>query len=310
MEKISIVVPTYNSQDCLEELVTQIQKNVKNYEVILVNDCSLDNSWEVIKKISSSNDNVKGINLMKNTGQDNAIMAGLHFVTGDYIVIMDDDLQHDPSDISSLYNALLGGYDVCYANFSRKEHAMWKNFGSWLNGKIAEIVIEKPREVYLSPYKIMKRKIADEILKYTGPYPYIDGLIFRLTKSITQIDARHSQRFAGKSNYSLATSVKVSLKLATSFSVIPLRISSFVGFAASSIAVLLAAYYMIEYFTSGISIEGWTSLTLILLFLGGMILISLGMIGEYVGRMYMLTNNMPQFTIRETCSNAFTKKTE
>jgi len=268
MNKISIVIPVYNSSDCLEELDKRISMVLENYELILVNDGSADNSWEIIRQITSKNKKVIGINLMKNSGQDNAIMAGLSQVTGEYVVIMDDDLQHDPADIPSLYNAIQGGYDVCYANFKSKKQALWKNFGSRFNGWVADKIISKPPHLYLSPFKIMSRRIADEITTYSGPYPYIDGLIFRITSSITQVDAEHHDRFSGKSNYNLIRSVRVFLKLATSFSVTPLRISSMVGFFTSNLAVLLALYYLAEYFISGTSIPGWTSLILLVLFFG------------------------------------------
>jgi glycosyltransferase involved in cell wall biosynthesis len=308
MKKISIVIPVYNSENCLEELVQRISSAVKKYELILVNDCSPDGSWEVIKKISAKNKNVKGVNLLKNKGQDNALMAGLHHATREYVVIMDDDLQHDPSDIPKLYKQITKGFDVCYANLSKKKQSLWKNVGSWLNGKVAEIIINKPEKVYLSPYKIMTRQLADEIINYNGPYPYVDGLIFRLTNLITQVEIDHHERFAGSSGYNLSRSIRVFLKLATSFSVIPLRISSFLGFIISILAIMLGVFFIVEYFVFGIQVTGWTTLTLLILFFGGMIMISLGMIGEYIGRMYMLLNNSPQFTIRETCGYGFDKK--
>lgn len=308
MKKISIVVPVYKSQECLEELARRIDGTLRNYELILVNDCSPDKSWNVICSISKKNRNVIGINLRKNAGQDNALMAGLRQAGGEYVVIMDDDLQHDPAFIPRLYETVSTGYDVCYANFENKRQALWKNLGSWLNGKVAQAVIQKPEKIYLSPYKIIAKKLVDEIVNYDGPYPYVDGLIFRLTTSITQIDAEHRKRLAGRGNYNLIRSIRVFLKLATNFSVIPLRVSTFAGFFISVIALLLIVYYLYEYFFLGTTIEGWTTLAILILMIGGAVLVSLGMIGEYIGRIFMVLNNAPQYSIKEIIRNESAKK--
>jgi polyisoprenyl-phosphate glycosyltransferase len=165
MHKISIVIPVYNSEECIEELVSEIDAALDTYELILVNDCSSDSSWLRIEEAASGNEKITGINLRKNFGQDNALMAGLNHATGDYVVIMDDDLQHSPSDIPVLYEKIREGYDVVYANFAAKKQARWKNFGSWLNGKLAEIVIHKPAWIYLSPFKIIDKQVVDEIVE-------------------------------------------------------------------------------------------------------------------------------------------------
>jgi len=227
MINISIVIPVYNSEDNLFELNNQIQKQLKkiNFELILVNDQSKDNSWKIINNLTKENPNIIGINLRKNSGQDNAIFAGINYAQGEYIVIMDDDLQHSPSDILKLYEEIKKGYDVCYANFENKKQVLWKNIGSWLNGKIAEIIINKPKEIYLSPFKIIKKDIIDEVKLTNYLYPYIDGIIFLITNNITQIDAKHYDRFSGTSNYTLLESIKIFMKQATSFSVFPLIVT-------------------------------------------------------------------------------------
>lgn len=302
MNKLSIVVPVYNSEDCLVPLHQEIEIALEKYphELILVNDGSRDNSWEKVKRISEANSNVIGINLRKNSGQDNAIMAGLSRATGDYIVIMDDDLQHSPFDIPRLYEEIERGYDICFANFLSKKQAWWKNFGSWLNGKLAEIIIDKPTEIYLSPFKIIRKEVIDEILGYHGPFPYIDGLLFQITDNISQINADHHERYKGQSNYNLFKSIKVFLKLATSFSVTPLRFASISGILTALAGGILGLYYIIEFFRLGNSPEGWTTLTVLTLFLGGTILMCLGMIGEYLGRAYLNLNKKPQYIIKET----------
>lgn len=305
MIKISIVIPVYNSEENLVELNNQIQRQLEdiNFELILVNDQSKDNSWEIIDNLANKYKNIIGINLRKNSGQDNAIFAGINYVKGEYVVIMDDDLQHSPSDILKLYEKIKEGYDVCYANFESKKQALWKNIGSWLNGKMAEIIIDKPKDIYLSPFKIIKKEVIDEIKTTNYLYPYIDGIIFSITNNITQIDAKHYDRFSGVSNYTLVESIKVFMKLATGFSVFPLRVASFIGTITSVFGFFLGLYFIITYFVNSSSPEGWTSIIVIVLFLGGIILMSLGIVGEYLGRIYLSINKKKSYTIKKELNN-------
>jgi undecaprenyl-phosphate 4-deoxy-4-formamido-L-arabinose transferase len=299
---ISIVVPVYNSEECVQTLVGRMDEclNGVEYELILVNDCSPDRSWEEIKKAAQSNKSAVGINLRKNAGQDNAIMAGLSRARGDYAVIMDDDLQHDPADIKLLVQELeRTDSDVCFARFKKKKQRLWKNLGSWFNGKMAELIINIPRDLYLSPFKVIRKEVVDEIIKYSGPYPYVDGILFTITRNASQIDVEHHDRHAGEGNYTLRKSINVWLKLMTSFSVFPLRIATFVGFMASASGFLLAIFYFARYFLVGEEVQGWTSLIVVTLILCGTILLALGAVGEYIGRSYILLNRRPQYTIKE-----------
>lgn len=299
---ISVVIPVYNSQDCLEELakrlVNVLKKQRKKYQIILINDGSKDNSWPKIAELSKRYNEIAGINLRRNFGQDNAIMAGLNYSSGDLVIIMDDDLQHNPSDIPSLLDKLEKGYDVCYGRFSSKRQSWFKNLGSWFNDKVANIILKKPKGIYLSPYKVIKREIVDEIIKYDGPYPYVDGLLFRITRNITQVSVEHHQRYAGKGNYNLIKSIRVWLKLATNFSVWPLRMATLLGFISSGFGFVLALYFIIRKI-AGAPPVGWASLITAILFLGGVQLITLGITGEYVGRLFLHHNKEPQFVIKD-----------
>ncbi|MFC1838811.1 glycosyltransferase family 2 protein [Thermodesulfobacteriota bacterium] len=299
MPRLSIVVPVYNSSDCLKELAKRIHTTLKNdYELILINDQSLDNSWDIICQLVNEYDNLTGINLRINSGQDNAIMAGLRQCNGEYVVIMDDDLQHAPEDIPALYKRCSDGFDICFADFDSKKQKWWKNIGSWLNGKVAELIINKSRQMYLSPYKIMRNEIAKAICAYDGPFPYIDGLILTVTNNVTKIKVEHYNRFSGKSTYSFRRSISVLGKHVTGFSILPLRIASIIGFGAAFIGLCLAIYYVSYYFQHG-SVPGWTTLVFIILLMGGLILMSLGVIGEYIGRIYLKINNRPQYIIKD-----------
>lgn len=300
--EISIVIPVYNSSSILAELHSQIfvaMENIFSYEIIFINDCSTDNSWEKLNELVSSQKNITCINLRKNSGQDNALLAGLRLAQGNYAVIMDDDLQHNPKDIFKLYTLCKNGYDVCYGNFNNKKHTIIKNTGSEINGKIAEILVSKPKEIYLSPFKIIQKSTVNEIIKFAGPYPYIDGIILSITSNITQIAVEHQARLNGKGNYSFRKSLSVFMKHFTGFSLLPLRIATITGCIATFIGLSLAVKYLYDYFISKNFIEGWTTVVILIIFFGGLILITLGILGEYIGRMYLAVNNKPQYSISE-----------
>ncbi|MEI7595053.1 MAG: glycosyltransferase family 2 protein [Bacteroidota bacterium] len=301
MKLLSIVIPVYNSEENIDDLVLKINEAMQNidFELILVNDCSKDKSWLKITENLNKHAHIIGINLRKNSGQDNAIICGLNYATGDYITIMDDDLQHSPFDILSLLEKCKEGFDVCYANFNTKHQAAWKNFGSWLNGKVAELLIDKPKGLYLSPFFVFEKGILPEIVSYKGPFPYIQGLIFSCTKNITQIPIAHHKRNKGESNFNLIRSIVVFSKLLTGYSVLPLRIATYTGLFFAVFSFFMAIYYVYLYYYGSEIVAGWSTLVVLLLLIGGLILMSLGLIGEYIGRIYLSLNTKPQYVIKE-----------
>ena len=303
-KEISIVIPVYNSCECVAELSRQIADALGSakisYEQIMVNDCSRDSSWDEIKKEAEKNPNLLGINLRKNGGQDSAILTGLNYAGGKWVVIMDDDLQHSPYDIPKLYEEAKKGFDVVYANFEAKKQKLWKNLGSWFNGKISEIALDKPKGIYLSPFKIVSGDVVKEMVKFENLFPYIDGLIFQVTRNITQIDIEHHKRELGKSNYNLVKSIKVFLRMLFGFSTMPLNLASYTGFFSAAVGLVLAIVYAVQYFTGKADVTGWTTLVILLLILGGLILVSLGIIGKYLGQMYLTVNRQPKFVVKET----------
>jgi len=302
MKELSIIIPVFNSGDNIAELSRQIMDALKDisFEVIFINDGSRDNSWDVIKKVAAENEKIIAINFRRNFGQDNAILAGINQATGNYMVIMDDDLQHSPYDIAKLYNKCKEGYDVCYAHFPEKKQRIWKNFGSWLNGAFAYWLLKKPKGIYMSPFKVIKKDVAKSLLQYPGPFPYIDGLILDFTNNLTFVEVEHYKRHKGKSNYNFFRSFAVFLKTLTSFSVIPLRIATIIGFISAFTGFITAIYFLIKYLTiTYYEVEGWTSLIVTLLIIGGILLMSIGLIGEYLGRMFLTLNKKPQYSIGE-----------
>lgn len=306
--EISVVVPVYNSVNCLDELVRRLTAEMdrmgRRHEIILVNDGSQDGSWEKICTLTQQYGALRGVGLRRNFGQDNAIMAGLAKARGDIVVVMDDDLQHDPADVEKLINTVEAGNDVCYANFRSKNQKWWKNAGSWFNDKVANLVIGKPSHVYLSPFKAISRAVVREVVEYEGPFPYIDGLLFRVTRSITQVDVQHGERFAGKGNYSLRRSIGLWLKVATGFSLLPLRLATVLGFTFSILGLFLAVYYVIRKITVPEVPIGWASTITTVLVLGGVQLACLGFIGEYLGRVFLHLNKQPQYIVGETTGSA------
>ena len=301
--EVSIILPVYGSENTLTELTRQINnvmsENKYSYEIIYVCDQSPDKSWEVIKRLTKKYKYLKGILLRVNAGQHNAIMAGLSESKGRYVITMDDDLQHAPTDIIVMINELKKGYDVIYANFEKRNHSLWKVFASRLNNIFASYLLKKPIQLYLSPFRAINSSIIKDLLKYRGPYVYLDGLILMVTNKISSVTVKHHPRFADKGNYGFKRSFSLWLKMATSFSLAPLRLTSIAGFLLSLIGFSLAIYFIYKKLTVGILVSGWTSLIVTILIVGGLQMLAIGMIGEYLGRALLTLNNKPQFIIEE-----------
>jgi len=301
--KLSIVIPVYNSESILPRLVKEIQSEMKyeglddKFELILVNDNSPDDSWEKICEQAELYLFVKGISLRRNFGQHNATMAGLNHCSGDVVVIMDDDLQHPPDAIGEIVKAVNQGYDVCYTRYLNRQHALWKKFGSDFNDWVATKLLGKPRGLYLSSFKAIKRSVVNEIIKYDGPYAYVDGLILDVTRSITSVDIEHQARIEGEGNYNLSNSLSLWLKMATSFSVTPLRFATYAGFSIALLSLLMIVVVLIQKIINPELQAGWASVIATILFIGGVQTLCIGMIGEYLGRAYLRLNGKLQFSV-------------
>jgi undecaprenyl-phosphate 4-deoxy-4-formamido-L-arabinose transferase len=305
MVDVSVVIPVYNSEACLAELFRQLEDALRGcvFECIFVDDQSADGSWGEVKRLCETHPNVTGIRLRKNCGQDGAILCVLRRARGAFAVVMDDDLQHSPHDVPALLAACRDrDWDVCYGRFPKKRQAWWKNAGSWLNDKLADVVIGKPKGLYLSPFKVVRKEVADEIAKYAGPFPYVDGLLLGVTASVGQIDVAHHERYRGRGHYGVSASLLVFLRVATGFSVWPLRFSSYVGAGCSLCGFALAGFYFVQRVAMGQRVEGWATLVILQLVIGGLLLLAIGWVGEYLGRLYLACNGKPQSTIKEICN--------
>jgi undecaprenyl-phosphate 4-deoxy-4-formamido-L-arabinose transferase len=302
---LSIIIPVYNSERLVTELTRRIahamsvERAVATYEVILVNDCSRDASWQMIERACELYPGMRGVNLRANAGQHNAIMAGLRAASGAVIVVMDDDLQHAPEDIGKLYARVLEGCDVCYAAFSKPKHAAWKRLGSSFRDATARALLGVPRGVRISSFKAMTADIAREITRYEGPFPYVDGLALMATRDVANVELEHHSRADGRGNYGLRESVFLWTKVAMNFSVVPLRLASWLGFAFAALGFLFAVFLIFQQLAfNRIPVPGWASLVVVILILGGIQLLALGAIGEYLGRAYLHLNGKPQYVVK------------
>ncbi len=310
---LSVVIPVYKGALTITNVCETLISTCKSIdcEIVLVNDCSPDNSHEICLQLHNKYPKkIKYVRLTKNVGEHNAVMAGLSIADNDYIVIMDDDCQNTTEDvIRLLYYATRENYDVVYTYYAEKKHSWFRNLGSRFNDIVATVMLKKPKNLYLSSFKLINRFVVNEIIKYKGPFPYIDGLILQITSNIGKIEAEHKEREVGKSSYTLLKLLSLWSNMFTNFSILPLRVSVFCGFIFTLIGFSLALYSMYEKIVLGISIQGWASLIITIITFSGIQLFMLGMIGEYLGRLFLSYNGAPQYTIREVYRKQLNKKT-
>jgi len=305
--KISFVIPCYRSEKTLpaviDEINTTMEKIGHEYEIILVNDCSPDNTFEVIRNLVNEQENIIGIDLAKNFGQHCALMAGMKNTDGDVVVCLDDDGQTPADEVGKLLDKLEEGYDVCYASYGKKQHSGFRNLGSKINEIMTRIMLGKPKELKVSSYFAVKRFIVDDMLRYEQSYAYVIGLVLRSTKNIANVEVNHRARTEGESGYTLSKLFGLWFNGFTAFSIKPLRIATAVGCLCASVGFLYGVYTIIKKLIL-VDIEaGFSALMSVLVFMGGIIMLMLGLIGEYIGRIYICMNNSPQYVIREKIGN-------
>lgn len=302
--KVSFVIPCYRSSLTLQGVVNEIEETMQGlpqytWELILVNDCSPDNTYEVIQQIAVARKNVVGLSLAKNFGQHAALMAGFHEVTGDILVCLDDDGQTPANEVGKLLQGIKDGADVVYARYQHKKHSAFRNFGSKVNEHMTRTMLGKPKELYISSYFAARRFVVDDMLRYENSYPYVIGLVLRATKNIVNVDVTHREREIGTSGYTMKKLLGLWFNGFTAFSIKPLRIATFLGVVTAIAGFLYGIYTIIKKFVVPDVPLGFSAMMSALVFIGGMIMLMLGLIGEYVGRMYISMNNSPQFVVRE-----------
>ena len=307
--KVGFVIPCYRSEATLPKVVEEIKATMEalagegrpyDFEIVLVNDCSPDDTYGTIRKLAAGDRRIKGISLARNFGQHAALMAGFHQVDGDIVVCLDDDGQTPADEVGKLLQGIEEGSDVVYAKYEHKRHSTFRNFGSWVNEEMAKVMLGKPKDLYVSSYFAAKRFVVEEMKRYTNAYPYVIGLVLRTTKKISNVTVNHREREVGTSGYTLGKLLGLWFNGFTAFSVKPLRIATVIGCTCSAGGFIYGIYTVIKRLLNPDVPVGFSSLMAAIVFMGGMTMVMLGLVGEYVGRMYIAMNNSPQFVIRET----------
>ena len=304
MKLVSYVIPCYRSENTITAVTDEIKNTMAglsgyDYEIILVNDCSPDGTFAAISQLAEGDSRITAIDLAKNFGQHAALMCGMRHTRGDIIVCLDDDGQTPADEVGKLLEKIEEGYDVVYASYELKQHSGFRRLGSSLNALMTEIMLGKPKELSLTSYFAAKRFIIDEMLRYENAFPYVMGLVLRSTKRICNVPVQHRAREEGQSGYNLGKLIGLWMNGFTSFSIKPLRFATYFGMFTACCGFLYALFIVIRYFTVHMAPLGWSSTTALLLIIGGIILMVLGLVGEYVGRIFMCVNASPQYVERQ-----------
>lgn len=303
--KLSFVIPCYGSERTIARVVEELRQIMMSlpeysYEIIMVSDASPDNVYKVIQELcKADSEHCKGAELARNFGQHAALMAGYRMATGDYILSLDDDGQAPIESVPQMIEALKGA-DLVFGSYAHKKHNIFRNLGSKVNDWMAEFLLGKPKNLHVTSFFAMRRFIKDEILKYDNAFPYLLGLLLRVTKSIVNVPVNHRERTEGRSGYTLRKLLRLWINGFTAFSVVPLRIATLCGFLCAVLGALGGIWCIVNKILHPDAPLGYSSMMTTIMFVGGMIMLMLGMIGEYIGRTYICINKAPQYVIRST----------
>ena len=305
MKKLSFVIPCYGSEHTIEAVVTELkqvltQHTEYEYELVLVNDHSPDGVWSVISRLAKSDGRITGINFARNFGQHAALMAGYRVCTGDIVISLDDDGQAPVDEIFLLVDKINEGYDLVYGEYPEIRQNRFRRFGSWVNGKMTEIMLGKPKGLKITSFYAARRFVIDEMLNYHNAYPYVIGLAIRSTQNIANVTVHQRERAEGSSGYTFRKLLKLWFNGFTAFSEKPLRVATILGVGCALLGFLYGLYVILHKLFNPAVQMGYSSMMAVTLFIGGVLMLLLGIIGEYVGRIYVSLNNAPQYVIRET----------
>lgn len=299
---ISIVIPCYNSEKTIGRVIGEIMENMpedKEFEIFLVNDNSKDNVWQEIENLCGKYGNVRGISLSRNFGQQAARMAAIQYIDSEYVIFMDDDGQHPADGIMKLIEKAQEGYDIVYARFEHKKTSWFRRMGSDFNTYMTNVLMGKPKDVKQTSFFCVKGFVVDALKEYRSPFPYLFGYFMQITRNIANVDIEHRARMEGKSGYNFTKMLLLWLNGFIGFSVVPLRIASLFGLFSSVIGLIMGVVSVIRKMLNPEIILGYTSTIVVILFMGGIILMILGLFGEYIGRILVTVNKVPQYVIRD-----------
>lgn len=311
---VSIVIPCYNSENTIGKVVDlaveEFQK-LSEYECefVLVNDYSRDHTWQSIQRLAQKYPNVKGINLAKNFGQHNAIMAGMQYTEGDLILGMDDDMQNHPSQIPAFLDKIQEGYDIVFGVFRERKFSAFKNFTGAVSRFLLWHLLDRPKDIQMSSFWCCRRYVRDEVVKYDGYNIFLQVLFFRTTHNIANIEVEHYAREEGTSNYNFRKGLKLFLSC-LNFTVIPLRMATLFGTLFSGAGFIGALVVLIRKILDPTIAIGWSSLMCAMLVFFGISFLMLGIIGEYIGKLILNINKTPQYVIRDMANIGKTEKEE
>lgn len=300
---ISAIIPVYNSEESLELLTKRISKVLKEYsggyEIIMVNDGSRDASWQVICKLADSNHCIKGINLMRNYGQHNALLAGIREAKFDIIVTIDDDLQHPPEEIPKLLGKLDEGYDVVYGSAEEEKHSFSRNIASQITKLAFQSIMKVKVARKISAFRVFRTSLRDAFENYHAPHPSIDVLLTWATIQFSFVEVEHTERKTGESNYTFKKLLVHAINMITGFSTMPLRLASLLGFFFTLFGVGIFVFVFFRYLLFGAPVQGFTFLASAIAIFSGVQLFVFGIFGEYLARMYSRAMGRPSYIIQK-----------
>lgn len=313
--KLSFVIPCYRSEAFIANTISEIRETMAqrtdiHYEIIAVNDGSPDNVFEVLKELAKKWKELVVIDLSMNFGQENARLAGINYSSGDYIVCLDDDGQCPMSEVWRLIEPLQEGYDVSIARYPEKKQSAFKNFGSRVNSIMTHWLLKMPESIEMSNFFAFNKRMRSEIIRYKNPYPFITGLFFRATQRVINVEMEERERTQGTTGYTLRKLVGLWLNGLTNFSVKPLRVADGLGIVFALIGFAFGLITIIRKLLQPDMLAGYASIIAAIFFVGGILMLLLGMIGEYIGRIYLCLNQMPQYVIRQVVSFSEEKQCE
>lgn len=300
---ISIVIPCYRSEKTIERVVEEIKREIgkregNQYQIILVNDCSPDRTFEVLRGLAEADKNIVAVDLARNYGQNNARLAAVPYIKGDVAICMDDDGQHPADQIYTLVDKINEGYDLVYAKFGKQKQTLFRRMASRLHTKMQELTGAKMKGVFNSPFLAWSAFAIKALKQYHSPFVSAGAYLMRVTNRVANVEVQQRARLEGQSGYTLKKLLNLWLTEFTNFSLVPLRFSSFLGFISAAVGVLLGVILVIRKLINPNIAVGYTSTVTFLLIIGGIIMLMLGLLGEYIGKIYMTISNLPQYMVR------------